>query len=79
MAKLHSMLVSSVFFLTLAPGARADGTLPLKRVRLYETGVGYFERTGGVSGKHGGRLVSMALFSRNPFLQVLFGGTTAIG
>lgn len=51
MAKLRSMLVSSVFFLTLAPGARADGTLPLKRVRLYETGVGYFERTGGVSGK----------------------------
>lgn len=27
----------------------------------------------------GGRLVSMALFSRNPFLQVLFGGATSVG
>jgi hypothetical protein len=28
-------------------------TLPLKRVRLYETGVGYFERTGRVEGSQG--------------------------
>ncbi len=26
----------------------AGPTLPLKRVRLYETGVGYFERTGKI-------------------------------
>lgn len=51
MAKLRSTLISSAFVLTLGPAALADGTLPLKRVRLYETGVGYFERTGGVNGK----------------------------
>ncbi|GMV14912.1 MAG: hypothetical protein AMXMBFR56_31360 [Polyangiaceae bacterium] len=51
MAKLRSTLISSAFVLTLGPAALADGSLPLKRVRLYETGVGYFERTGGVNGK----------------------------
>ncbi len=29
---------------------KAAAPLPLKRVRLYETGVGYFERTGAISG-----------------------------
>lgn len=31
----------------------STNTLPLKRVRLYETGVGYFERTGRVDGRRG--------------------------
>ncbi|MBW2456015.1 MAG: hypothetical protein JRI68_15970 [Deltaproteobacteria bacterium] len=30
--------------------AKAAAHLPLKRVRLYETGVGYFERTGAIAG-----------------------------
>lgn len=51
MAKLRPVLISSAFVLALGPGALAEGTLPLKRVRLYETGVGYFERTGGVNGR----------------------------
>ncbi len=33
------------------PPALAVGPLPLKRVRLYETGVGYFERTGPIAGR----------------------------
>ena len=51
MAKLCSMLVSATFVLAVGHGAGADGSLPLRRVRLYETGVGYFERTGAVTGK----------------------------
>ena len=51
MAKLRSIMISAVMVLATSPGARAENTLPLKRVRLYETGVGYFERTGAVTGR----------------------------
>jgi hypothetical protein len=39
---------------SLAAAQPAAGTtLPLERVRLYETGVGYFERTGVIDGRRG--------------------------
>jgi len=52
MARLRTLLISATLALSASSSAAAEpGTLPLKRVRLYETGVGYFERTGSVSGK----------------------------
>ena len=44
---IGSSLAFSLFF-SLAPPAKAD-VLPLSRLRLYETGVGYFERRGRVA------------------------------
>lgn len=49
----RSRLLTSLALVVLAPSAHAAGrasTLPLTRVRLYETGVGYFERSGAVPG-----------------------------
>src|SRR5688572_24693702 len=49
----RSFLVTSVALVVLSPLAAAaprSATLPLTRVRLYETGVGYFERSGAVPG-----------------------------
>jgi hypothetical protein len=49
----RSSVVTSLAFVVLAPTAHAAArasTLPLTRVRLYETGVGYFERSGAVPG-----------------------------
>jgi hypothetical protein len=47
------LLPSSLTFVLSAPLVAAEprsATLPLTRVRLYETGVGYFERSGAVTG-----------------------------
>lgn len=43
-----STLALSLFLSMAAPAKSAD-VLPLTRLRLYETGVGYFERRGRVS------------------------------
>lgn len=48
------MPVSLLYFaatLSFAPPTSAPEVLPLRRLRLYETGVGYFERRGGVKPK----------------------------
>jgi hypothetical protein len=52
MAKLHLSAVGVSLLVLLASGAAAENgsTLPLKRVRLYEAGVGYFERSGALGG-----------------------------
>lgn len=58
-----SLVLSTSFFMnadSIVPLARAapyrstGGVLPLRTVRLYETGVAYFERTGAVSSSPGG-------------------------
>ncbi len=55
MARLHlSILAVCAAALVTASAAAKDakpGVLPLKRVRLYETGVGYFERSGLLVGQ----------------------------
>ncbi|MCH9685967.1 MAG: DUF4139 domain-containing protein [Deltaproteobacteria bacterium] len=43
------LLLHVVATLALAPGSAAPDVLPLRKLRLYETGVGYFERHGGVT------------------------------
>ena len=48
--RLTSLFALGVFFSPLALAAE-PAPLPLKRVRLYETGVGYFERTGPIAGR----------------------------
>jgi hypothetical protein len=52
MAKLCPKAAAAALVLVLTQAAGAEpATLPLKRVRLYETGVGYFERTGAATGR----------------------------
>ena len=52
MAKLRSWAFAATLVATTSlPARAADTPLPLKKVRLYETGVGYFERTGLLGGK----------------------------
>jgi hypothetical protein len=52
MARLRPWVISAALaLLAAAPARGADKTLPLKKVRLYETGVGYFERSGSLGGK----------------------------
>jgi len=46
--RLPAGLLLGILCPTLALAAPRSGTLPLTRVRLYETGVGYFERAGVV-------------------------------
>jgi len=51
-ARQRFVLVSAALCVLCVRVASADdGNLPLRRVRLYETGVGYFERTGALQGK----------------------------
>ncbi len=52
MAKLHLSALGASLLVLGAGSAWADGgtPLPLKRVRLYEAGVGYFERSGMLNG-----------------------------
>jgi hypothetical protein len=62
MALALSLCLAPSVGLSLAPSEafaqnKASAPLPLKRVRLYETGVGYFERTGAVNG--GGSVVTL--------------------
>lgn len=52
MLRPRSAFISACLVLGAAQVALAEpATLPLKRVRLYETGVGYFERTGSMNGR----------------------------
>ncbi|HKP62797.1 MAG TPA: hypothetical protein VJV78_38940, partial [Polyangiales bacterium] len=44
------LLCCAWLLLPSAAGAEASGVLPLTRVRLYEAGVGYFERSGRLRG-----------------------------
>jgi hypothetical protein len=47
MAWVRSCRTAALFVLLAAPAAHGNSSaLPLKRLRLYETGVGYFERSG---------------------------------
>lgn len=49
MVSVRTCAIGTALFLCAANTAGAKpGTLPLKRLRLYETGVGYFERSGPV-------------------------------
>jgi hypothetical protein len=53
MRRISSTILAGSLAFSLSGAALAQGgtTLPLKRVRLYETGVGYFERAGTLAGK----------------------------
>ena len=49
MLALRSAAWSLASLIALVAGSASAQTLPLKRLRLYETGVGYFERTGSIA------------------------------
>ncbi len=46
--RLHGLVLATA--LLSAPALVDAETMPLKRVRLYETGVGYYERAGSTAG-----------------------------